>query len=125
METQATTPAAAQVSEPVHPIHEETAILDRLVKNQQSAPENDPHSGTDLEAPATQQAPAQEATPEPPEPPEVEFDEDTPVFDIGLKDDKGQPKKLSFQELREGYLAKQDYHRNIQKVKAEEKSYQE
>jgi hypothetical protein len=119
METQATTPAPAQVSQPVHPIHEEQAVMDRLIQYGRENPENDPHEGTDLEAPKeqVQEPTAQEEAP--PEIPEVEFDEETPVFDIGL------PEKLSFKQLREGYLAKQDYHRNIQKVKAEEKSYQE
>jgi hypothetical protein len=119
METQATTPAPAQVSEPVHPIHAETAILERLTRHTQETPENDPHAGTDLEVPQQTQEPQQAAEPDPEAPPEVEFDEDTPVFDLGL------PEKLSFKQLREGYLAKQDYHRNIQKVKAEEKALQE
>jgi len=84
-----------------------------------------------MEAPAGDSVPAEEAPEEKAseggEPPnEVEIDEDTPLFDIEYKTDSGkESKKLSLKELREGYLAKSDYHRNIQKVKAQEAQVQE
>jgi hypothetical protein len=126
MSTQAQGPAPAQVQQPVHPIHEETATLERLTKIVSETPENDPHEGTDLEAPKAPPAgePKEEVKAE--EKPEaeaetVEFDEETPIFDVEYKTDSGkEKKKLSLKDLREGYLAKADYHRNIQKVKAQE-----
>lgn len=119
---QAQGPAEAQVQQPAHPVHEETATLERLTKIVAETPENDPHEGTDLEAP---KAPEKEKEPEvkaeePKEEPEeggLQIDEDTPFFEL---DYNGKKEKLNAKQLREGYLAKQDYHRNIQKVKAQE-----
>ena len=128
MATQATGPAQAQVQEPVHPIHEETAVHERLTKLVSETPDNDPHEGTDLEepkAPQTEEPKAEaEAKPDGEQPPEetIEFDEDTPFFEL---DYQGNKRKLSAKEIREGWLAKQDYHRNIQKVKAEQAEYTE
>jgi hypothetical protein len=123
---QAQGPAEAQVQAPVHPIHEETASHERLTKIVSEMPENDPHEGTDLEAPKSAEAPKEEAKAEEPKEGEeevekVEFDEETPIFDIEYKTDNGkETRKLSLKEMREGWMAKQDYHRNIQKVKAQE-----
>jgi hypothetical protein len=118
---------ASPSSQPVHPIHSENQILDQLTQFVRDTPDNDPHTGTDLEAPKAPQASeapaeapqeqASEATEE-----TVEFDEDTPFFEL---EHQGKKEKLSAKQIREGYLAKQDYHRNIQKVKAEESSLQE
>lgn len=124
MATQAQGPAPAQVQQPVHPIHEEQATLQKLTELVSHSPDNDPHEGTELEEP---QAPveAKAETPEvPQEKPEevIEFDEETPFFELEYN---GKKEKLSAKQIREGYLAKQDYHRNIQKVKAEESQLQE
>jgi hypothetical protein len=122
METQATAPAQAQVQTPVHPIHEEQATVNALTQWVQENPDNDPHEGTDLEAPK-EVAQEQEAQPkeEAEEGTKLELPEDDPLFEIEYKTETGkETKKLSLKELREGYLAKQDYHRNIQKVKAEQ-----
>jgi hypothetical protein len=124
--TQANAPAPAQVQTPAHPIHEETATLNALTQWVSETPDNDPHKGTDLEAPAAPEKPEAEAKPE--EKPEekteetIEFDEETPFFELEYN---GKKEKLSAKQIREGYLAKQDYHRNIQKVKAEESQLQE
>jgi hypothetical protein len=126
METQANEQAPAQAQTPVHPIHEETATLNALTKWVSESSDNDPHSGTDLQAPP-QEAPA-EAPPEEVKAEEkteeevIEFDEETPFFDLEYN---GKKEKLSAKQLREGYLAKADYHRNIQKVKAEEAALQD
>ena len=124
--TQASGQAPAQVQTQVqHPIHEEQAVHERLTKLVSETPENDPHAGTDMEAPK-QEAPEQEAKPEEKaeavdEGEKVEFDEETPIFDVELKTETGkEAKKLSLKEMRDGYLRMQDYHRNIQKVKAQE-----
>lgn len=121
MATQATGTGASPSPEPVHPIHEETAIHERLTKFVSETPDNDPHAGTDMELPAeapkevAEEAGKEEAVET------VEFDEESPVFDVEYKTDSGkEQKKLSLKDLREGYLAKADYHRNIQKVKAQE-----
>lgn len=128
METQATGSAQAQTPAPVqqHPIIEEKSIVDRLTKYVRDNPDNDPNKGTDLEEP--QQEALAEGKPEekveakPEENQEkVEFDEESPIFDLEYSTEKGkEQKKLSLKDLREGYLAKQDYHRNIQKVKQQE-----
>jgi hypothetical protein len=121
--TQANAPASAQAQTPVHPVHTETATVEALTEWVRNNPDNDPHQGTDLEAPKPAGAPAVEAAPQQEEAAveQLEFDEETPVFDIEYKTDSGkEQKKLSLKELREGYLAKADYHRNIQKVKAQE-----
>jgi hypothetical protein len=120
---QAQGPAEAQVQQPAHPIHEEQAVHERLTKLVSETPENDPHEGTDMEAPKsdapTKESPVEAKADEDVE--KVEFDEETPIFDIEYKTDAGkEQKKLSLKELREGWMAKQDYHRNIQKVKAQE-----
>jgi len=116
METQAQAPAPAQVQPPVNP---EQAIHEKLTQFVSENPDNDPHEGTDLEG--AQEAEQQEAQAEPEESSGVQFDEETPAFEIEYKTDNGREvKKLSLKELREGYLAKQDYHRNIQKVKQQE-----
>lgn len=130
METQANAPAPAQEQTPVHPIHEEEALIGRLTKFVQDTPDNDPHAGTDLEAPKEDapEKPAEAPAEDPPESDEskVEIDEDTPIFDLEYKTENGkEQKKLSLKELREGWLAKQDYHRNIQRVKAQEAQLQE
>ena len=124
--TQASGQAQAQVQTQVqHPIHEEQAVHERLTKLVSEMPENDPHAGTDMEAPKQE---AQEPEAKAEEKPEVadegekvEFDEETPIFDVELKTETGkEAKKLSLKEMRDGYLRMQDYHRNIQKVKAQE-----
>jgi hypothetical protein len=125
MSTQATGTGASPSPEPVHPIHEETASHERLTKLVSEMPENDPHEGTDLEAPKSAEAPKEETKAEEPKDEgdveKVEFDEETPIFDIEYKTDSGkETRKLSLKEMREGWMAKQDYHRNIQKVKAQE-----
>ena len=128
METQATGPAQAQVQQPAHPVHEETATLNALTQWVQQTPDNDPHQGTDMEAPKapTQEVPAtqeaQEQKPETEQEEVVEFDEETPFFELEYN---GEKQKLSAKQIREGYLAKQDYHRNIQKVKAEQAEIQQ
>jgi hypothetical protein len=122
-QTQANAPAPAQAQTPVHPIHEETATLNALTQWVSETPDNDPHAGTDLEAPKPEAKP--EAAPQAEEKPQeetIEFDEETPFFDLEYN---GKKEKLSAKQIREGYLAKQDYHRNIQKVKAEESQLQE
>jgi hypothetical protein len=121
--TQATGPAQAQVQQPVHPIHEETAVHESLTKWVSENPDNDPHEGTDLELPK------QEAQPEKEEPKEevkaeeaetIEFDEDSPIFDVPDLEDPKKTVKASLKELREQRMMKGDYHRNIQKVKQQE-----
>jgi hypothetical protein len=127
METQANEQAPAQAQTPVHPIHEETATLNALTKWVSESSDNDPHTGTDLQAPEPEakEDPQEEVkAEEKAEAPEevIEFDEETPFFDLEYN---GKKEKLSAKQLREGYLAKADYHRNIQKVKAEEAALQE
>jgi hypothetical protein len=120
---QANAPEQSQAQTPVHPIHQETATHEALTKWVSENEDNDPHAGTDLEAPPKEEkeAPKEEAAPPQEEVEKVEFDEETPIFDIEYKTDSGkEQKKLSLKELREGWMAKQDYHRNIQKVKAQE-----
>ena len=125
MQTQATAPETSQAPAPVHAIDQEQGILNRLSSFVGNSQENDPDVGTDLEGtqveqkPETSQEQAVEKKAETPEAPE--FNEEDPLFEIEYNGDKGkETKKLSFKELREGYLAKSDYHRNIQKVKAEQ-----
>src|SRR5688500_9013676 len=96
---QAEGPAQAQVQTPVeHPIHAETAMHERLTKLVSETPDNDPHEGTDLEAPKAPGKPEAEAKPEEAEKPEgeaeqtLEFDEETPFFEL---DYNGEKKKLS------------------------------
>lgn len=126
---QAQGPAEAQVQQPVHPIHQETAAHEALTKWVSENEDNDPHVGTDMELPK-EEAKAESAEPQAEaaaeEVEKVEFDEETPIFDIEYKTDNGkEQKKLSLKELREGWMAKQDYHRNIQKVKAQEAQVEE
>jgi hypothetical protein len=126
--TQAQGQAPAQAQEQVHAIHQETATLEALTKIVSETEDNDPHAGTDLEVrkepvegePAQEQeVPAETEAQE-----TVEFDEETPIFDVELKTENGkEAKKLSLKEMRDGYLRMQDYHRNIQKVKAQEAEY--
>lgn len=131
METQANAPAPAQAQPPVHPIHEEARALQELTQWVQNNPDNDPDSPPPKnpetepkEPPKEETAPKEEA--KAPDAETIELDEDSPIFDIEYKTDKGkEQKKLSLKELREGYLAKADYHRNIQKVKAEEAALQD
>jgi hypothetical protein len=126
MSTQAQGPAPAQVQQPVHPVHEETAIHERLTKIVSETPENDPHEGTDLESPKAEvkaEEPKAEAKAE--EKPEAEgekyeFDEDAPVFEMPDLEDPKKTVKASLKELREQRMMKADYHRSIQKVKAQE-----
>lgn len=116
METQASAPATAQVQPPVNP---EQAIHERLTQFVSGNPDNDPHDGTDLESPKADAE--QDGASKQEEQTRVEFDEETPAFEIEYKTDSGkESRKLSLKDLREGYLAKQDYHRNIQKVKQQE-----
>lgn len=135
METQANGPVNTQAQEPVHPIHEETATLERLTQWVSENPDNDPHAGTDMEAPKKEPQAKQPASEEPENqetqeaeaaPEGIEIPEEDPLFDIEYKTETGKEKKrLSLKDLREGYLAKQDYHRNIQKVKQQEAQLQE
>jgi len=121
METQANGPVQTQAPEPV--IQAENSLHEKLTQWVSNNEDNDPHAGTDLEAPKKE-----EAAPEPAQTEEapLEIDEETPFFDIEYKTESGKElKKLSAKELREGWLAKQDYHRNIQKVKAQEVQLQE
>lgn len=125
METQANAPAnavPAQAQTPVHPIHQESQTLEKLTQWVKDAPDNDPHEGTDMEAPKGEpsEEPRQETKPEE-QGETIEFDEETPFFELEYKSDGGvEKRKLSAKEIREGWLAKQDYHRNIQKVKQQE-----
>jgi hypothetical protein len=123
-QTQANAPAPAQAQTPVHPIHEETATLNALTQWVSGTPDNDPHKGTDLEETPAPPVEAKEAEKPAEEQKEetIEFDEETPFFELEYN---GKKEKLSAKQIREGYLAKQDYHRNIQKVKAEESQLQE
>ena len=83
MSTQAQGPAPAQVQQPVHPVHEETANLERLTKIVSETPENDPHEGTDLEAPKAEvKAEETKAEAKAEEGEKYEFDEDAPVFEM-------------------------------------------
>lgn len=124
METQANATGQPQSQQPVHPIHQEQADINSLTEWIQGNRDNDPHAGTDLELPPDEEQ--EETAPvEAEAQPEIEIDEETPLIDIEYKTETGKEiKKLSLKELREGYLAKQDYHRNIQKVKAQEAQIQ-
>lgn len=116
-QTQANAPAPAQAQQPVHPIIEEQSIVERLTKYVRDTPENDPNHPENTSAvPETKTEASPEATDAPAEE-VVEFDEETPFFEL---EHKGTKQKLSAKQIREGYLAKQDYHREIQKVKAQE-----
>jgi hypothetical protein len=122
METQANGSAQAQTQTPVqspNPMVSEQAIHERLTNLVRNTPDNDPDHPENSSAPRqeapVEAAPVQETTPE------GEIDEDTPFFELEYKTENGVEKKtLNAKELREGWLAKQDYHRNIQKVKAQE-----
>jgi hypothetical protein len=129
-QTQANAPAPAQAQTPVHPIHEETATLNALTQWVSETPDNDPHAGTDLEAPKA--PPAEEKAAEKPataaeteEAPAIEIDEDAPLFDMPDMEDKSKTVKVSLKELREQRMMKADYMRNIQRVKADEAAVQE
>jgi hypothetical protein len=121
METQAPGTGASPSSQPVHPIHQETATHEaQFVKNN---PDNDPHAGTDLEAPQTSEAPEpqQEAKPEESaEESQLELDEEAPIFEMPDLEDPKKTVKVSLKELREQRMMKSDYHRNIQRVKQQE-----
>jgi hypothetical protein len=123
---QAPGPAEAQVQQPVHPIHQETAMVDRLTKLVSDTPDNDPHVGTDLESPQeAKEGPKDEKKEEPAaasaeEPETLELDEDAPIFEVPDTEDKTKTVKVSLKQLREERMMKADYHRNIQKVKAQE-----
>jgi hypothetical protein len=124
METQAVAPGQPQAQEPVHPIHQEAQDLATFTKIVSETPDNDPDHPENTSAPQAE-APAEEPKQEAQEPEQFELPEDEPLFEIEYKTDNGkEQKKLSLKELREGYLAKQDYHRNIQKVKAEQAEIQ-
>lgn len=118
-QTQAVAPAPAQAQTPVHPVHQEQQDLETFTKIVQGMPDNDPDHPTDTSTPRGpegEEAPEEKVSEE-----VVEFDEETPFFELDYKTESGvEKKKLSAKELREGYLAKQDYSRNIQKVKAQE-----
>ena len=119
---QAQGPAEAQVQQPAHPIHEETAIHERLTKLVSETPDNDPHAGTDMEAPKTAEAPKEEPVEAKEEEavPEIELDEEAPIFEMPDMEDKSKTVKVSLKQLREERMMKADYMRNIQKVKAQE-----
>lgn len=120
METQAQGSAQAQTQTPVHPIHQEQQDLATFTRLVQETPDNDPEHPEDTSSPR-EKVEQKAEEPKAEEVEEVEFDEETPVFEIEYKTDAGkEQKKLSLKDLREGYLAKQDYHRNIQKVKQQE-----
>jgi hypothetical protein len=122
-QTQANAPAPAQAQTPAHPIHQEQADLASLTKWVSENPDNDPHHPENTSVPRAEDGAPVETEAETPaeEPAEAEFDEETPFFEIDYKTENGvEKRKLNAKELREGYLAKQDYHRNIQKVKAEQ-----
>ena len=125
-QTQANAPGQPQAQQPAHPIIEEQAIVDRLTKYVRENPDNDPHHPENTSEPRPDEdAPQEEQKAEAPaeaEETQIEFDEETPFFEL---DYNGEKKKLSAKELREGFLAKQDYHRNIQKVKAQEQEIQQ
>jgi hypothetical protein len=114
--TQAPAPGQPQAQTPVHPIISEQSTVERLTKYVRENPDNNPDHPTNSSAPEVPEAP-QEAAPAEEAAVESEFDEDTPFFEL---DYNGEKKKLNAKELREGWLAKQDYHRNIQKVKQEQ-----
>lgn len=124
METQAVAPGQPQAQEPVHPIHQEAQDLATFTKIVSETPDNDPDHPENTSEPQSEE-PAEEPKQEAQEPEPFELPEDEPLFEIEYKTDNGkEQKKLSLKELREGYLAKQDYHRNIQKVKAEQAEIQ-
>ncbi len=126
METQATAPESSQAPEPVHAIDHENTILERLTNFVKNNPDNDPDAGTDLEGQNVRPQEADELPPPEEEDEILEIDEDTPFFELEYKTDNGkETKKLSAKELREGWLAKQDYHRNIQKVQQERQQLQQ
>jgi hypothetical protein len=119
METQANGSAQAQTQTPVqspNPMVAEQAIHERLTNIVRNTPDNDPEHPENSSAPRPQE-PETPVVETAPEQAETEFDEETPFFEL---DYNGEKKKLNAKELREGWLAKQDYHRNIQKVKAQE-----
>jgi hypothetical protein len=126
--TQANGPAQAQAQQPVHPIHQETATHESLTKWVSENPDNDPHQGTDLEEPKKQPEAQKEdksAEPAKEEPAAeaaetLELDEDAPIFEVADTEDKTKTVKVSLKQLREERMMKADYHRNIQKVKAQE-----
>jgi hypothetical protein len=127
METQANGSPSGQTQVPVqspHPVIEEKAIHERLTNLVRNTPDNDPDHPEDSTAPRpVETAPAE--APAEPQAEEGEIDEETPFFELDYKTDNGvEKKKLSAKEIREGWLAKQDYHRNIQKVKAQEAEVQ-
>lgn len=121
---------APQASEPVHPIQQEAVLLDRFTNFVERSEDNDPHEGTDLEeerkvVPAVEgeDAPA-EKTDDAVADDEVEIDEDSPLFEVEVKK-TGEKRKVSLREMREGFLAKADYHASIQQVAQEKKDLQE
>jgi hypothetical protein len=124
---------ASPSSQPVHPIHSENQILDQLTQFVRDTPDNDPHTGTDLEAPKpaseSPQTPQAEAAPEEPKgeaEETVEFDEETPIFELDYKTDKGREiKKASLKDLREGYIAKEDYSRRQKALLDQESGLQD
>jgi hypothetical protein len=122
---QAQGPEQSQVQTPAqHPIHEEQAVHERLTKLVSETPENDPHEGTDLEAPKAQAKPEEEKPEQEAEKTEdveqLELDEDAPIFDMPDTEDKTKTVKVSLKQLREERMMKADYMRNIQRVKAQE-----
>jgi hypothetical protein len=128
---QANGPAEAQVQQPAHPIHEETATHAALTKWVSENPDNDPHAGTDMEerrepveAPA-EEAPEAKEEAKAEEAPEIELDEEAPIFEMPDMEDKSKSVKVSLKQLREERMMKADYMRNIQRVKAEEAALQE
>ena len=128
-QTQAPGQEQSQAPAPVHPVHEETATVEALTKWVGENPDNDPHEGTDLEAP-TQEKPAEQKAEEAPaeateETQNIEIDEDAPLFEVQDSEDKTKTVRVSLKQLREERMMKADYHRNIQRVKAEEAAIQE
>jgi hypothetical protein len=128
-QTQASAPGQPQAQAPVHPVHEETATVEALTKWVGENPDNDPHAGTDLEAPPQEQKveeKTEEKTEEKAEEAEtIEIDDEAPLFEVQDPDDKTKTVKVSLKQLREERMMKADYHRNIQRVKQQEAEIQE
>lgn len=125
METQVQPSGDTQV-QPSHPIHQEQATIERLTKWVGENPDNDPHKGTELEAPSQPEA-SPDVAPQPVEAPapaeDGEITEDSPIFDVRVKTEDGEEeKKLSLKELREGYMRLADYTRKTKGVKAQEEA---
>lgn len=123
METQAQAPGQPQAQEPVHPIHEQEATLNKLTEWVRNTPDNDPHAGTDLEE-QSEAKPEQPEPEQPTEPAALEIDETAELFEVPDLADKTKKVKVSLKTLTEERMMKADYMRSIQKVKAQEADLQ-